>query len=122
MVSSRSEGYPKPFPNREDTLTLASIPVPLLDSTTQVCWKSDNPSPPDTTLTPPGTQYGAIPGKAQKRKRLKYAGFAPASNARQRRSADYESEGRRFESCRARPKKPRKPRGFRFAHIGDMGR
>jgi hypothetical protein len=37
------------FPNREDILTLASVPVPLLDSTTQVCWKSDNPSPPDTT-------------------------------------------------------------------------
>src|SRR5918998_5382697 len=60
MVSSRSEGYPKPFPNREDILTLASVPVPLLDSTTQVCWKSDNLSPPDTNLISPRTQYGAI--------------------------------------------------------------
>jgi hypothetical protein len=27
----------------------------------------------DTTLTPPGTQYGAPLGKAEKRKRLRYA-------------------------------------------------
>jgi hypothetical protein len=31
-----------------------------------VCWKSDNPSPPDTTLTPPRAQYGTTQGKAQK--------------------------------------------------------
>lgn len=30
----------------------------------------------DTTLTPPRTQYGATPCKAEKRKRLRYAGSA----------------------------------------------
>jgi hypothetical protein len=30
----------------------------------------------DTTLIPPGTQYGATPGKQGKKNRLIYAGFA----------------------------------------------
>jgi hypothetical protein len=39
---------------------------------------------PDTTLTPPGMQYGAIQGKAQKRNGLRYAVFARLCNPLQR--------------------------------------
>ena len=35
-----------------------------------------NPWPPDTTLTPPGTQYRATPSKLEKRNQPRYAGFA----------------------------------------------
>src|SRR5215218_4756565 len=38
----------------------------------------------DTTLTPPGTQYGAMQGKAGKRKRLRYGGIASRGNPLQR--------------------------------------
>jgi hypothetical protein len=34
----------------------------------------------DTTLIPPGTQYGATQGMAEQRSRLIYAGFANPSN------------------------------------------
>src|SRR5215212_8495229 len=43
--------------------------------------------------------------------RLIYAGSANMSNDQKPIASDYESEGRRFESCRARQKKPRKSRG-----------
>jgi hypothetical protein len=38
----------------------------------------------DTTLTPLRTQYGATQGKAEKRNRLRYAGFATLCKPLQR--------------------------------------
>ena len=43
--------------------------------------------------------------------RLTYAGSATTSNEQKHRASDYESEGRRFESCRARQENPAICRG-----------
>jgi hypothetical protein len=54
----------------------------------------------DTTLTPPGTQYGATPGKQGKRNRLIYAGFATHEFSLVMRL------GQRFASALVRSRRP----------------
>jgi hypothetical protein len=57
---------------RSFTLRLWSVKAPAPD-----------PQPIDTTLIPPGTQYGATLGKAKQRNPLRYAGFASLCNSLQ---------------------------------------
>ena len=42
--------------------------------------RSFSPTKLDTTLIPPGTQYGATQGTAEKRKRLRYGEMQPCAN------------------------------------------
>ncbi len=44
-------------------------------------------TPFDTSLTPSGTQYPAIPSNPEKRKRLRYAGFANPCNTQKQPTA-----------------------------------
>jgi hypothetical protein len=65
-----------------------------------VCWKSDNPSPPDTTLTPPRAQYGATRSNTETRKQLVHAEFASSSKPLQLVTDHSYLASRRFETAR----------------------
>jgi hypothetical protein len=62
-----------------------SLPTSLHELTATRAGEASSLCPPAyTTLTPPGTQYGATPSNAEQRKPSKYAGFAILCIPRQR--------------------------------------
>src|SRR5919199_3960732 len=98
----RNRSSSSPITSKMDALTTTEpLPLTLLLETSEVKYTFPT-APPCLEHLPPRRYHMQATGKPH------------ALVAQPDRASDYESEGRRFESCRARFQKPRKSWGFVF--------